>query len=53
MGDSIVRKIDRALSKGDDVVVCFPGAKIEAITERVEKNLGFWQGRIYFSTRKD
>ena len=27
VGDSIVRKSDRALSKGDDVVVCFPGAK--------------------------
>ena len=40
MGDSIVRKSDRALIKGDDVVVCFPGAKIEAITERVEKIVG-------------
>ena len=36
-GDSIVRKIDRVLNKGDDMVVCFPGAKKEAITERVEK----------------
>ena len=27
VGDSIVRKTDRALNKGDDVVVCFPGAK--------------------------
>ncbi|KAI0238044.1 hypothetical protein LSAT2_011326 [Lamellibrachia satsuma] len=33
--DSIVRKTDRGLNKGDDVVVCLPGAKIEAITERV------------------
>ena len=32
MGDSIVRKTDRALNKGDDMVVCFPGAKIEAAT---------------------
>ena len=38
--DSIVRKTDRALSKGDDVVVCFPGAKIEAITERIKKIMG-------------
>ena len=37
MGDSIVRKTDRVLNKVGDVVVCFPGAKIEAITERVEK----------------
>ena len=29
-GDSIVRKTDRVLNKGDDVVVCLPGAKIEA-----------------------
>ena len=36
VGDSIVRKTDIALNKGDDVVVCLPGAKIEAITERVE-----------------
>ena len=36
MGDSIVRKTDRILNSGDDVVVCLPGAKIEAITERVE-----------------
>ena len=36
VGDSIVRKTDRVLDKGDDVVVCLPGAKIEAITERVK-----------------
>ena len=35
-GDSIVRKTDRFLNKGDDVVVCLPGAKIGAMTERVE-----------------
>ncbi|KAI0237070.1 Pre-mRNA-splicing factor 18 [Lamellibrachia satsuma] len=34
VGDLIVRKTDRVLNKGDDVVVCLPGAKIEAITER-------------------
>ena len=31
-GHSIVRKTDRVLNKGDDVMVCLPGAKIEAIT---------------------
>ena len=36
VGDSIVRKTDRILNKGEDVVVCLPGAKIEAITERVK-----------------
>ena len=34
--DSIVKKTDRVLNKGDDVIVCLPGAKIEAITERVQ-----------------
>ena len=34
VGDSIILKT--VLNKGDDVLVCLPGAKIEAITERVE-----------------
>ena len=37
MGDSIVRKADKRLSKGGDVVVCLPGARIEHVTERVEQ----------------
>ena len=37
VGDSIVRKTDRSLSKGKDVVVCLPGARIEHVTERVKK----------------
>ena len=41
MGDSIVRKIDRVLNKGNYVVVCLPGARIEAVTERVQKHRGF------------
>ena len=44
MGDSIVRKTDRVLNKGDDVVVCLPGAKIEAITERVKNIVGSGKG---------
>ena len=52
VGDSIVRKTDRALNKWDDVVVCTPGAQIEAIIQRWI-NLGSWQGRIYFSTCRD
>ena len=39
MGDSILRKTDTTLSKGEDVV-CFPGALIEHVTERVENTLG-------------
>ena len=33
MGDSILRKTDKTLSKGEDVV-CLPGARIEHVTER-------------------
>ena len=44
VGDSIVRKTENALNKGDSMVVCFPGAKIEAVTERVEKIMGPGKG---------
>ena len=44
VGDSIVRNTDRVLNKGDDVVVCLPGAKIEAITERVKNIVGSGKG---------
>ena len=40
VGDSIVRKTDTRLSKWKDVVVCLPGARIEHVTERVEKIMG-------------
>ena len=32
VGDSIVRKTDAILNKGEDVVVCLPGARIEHVT---------------------
>ena len=44
VGDSIVRKMDVRLSKGEDVVVCLPGARIEHVTERVEKIMGRGKG---------
>ena len=44
VGDSIVRKTDRVLNRGDDMVVCLPGAKIEAITERVDNVVGSGKG---------
>ena len=40
VGDSIVRKTDIRFGKGKDVVVCLPGARIEHVTERVEKIMG-------------
>ena len=43
MGDSILRKTDRTLSKGEDFVVCLPGAR-KHVTERVENVLGHSQG---------
>ena len=39
VGDSIVRKTDSRLIKGD-VVVCLPGARIEHVTERIEQVTG-------------
>ena len=45
MGDSIVRQTDSRLSKGEDDVVCLPGARIiEHVTERVEKIMGRGKG---------
>ena len=44
VGDSIIRKTDSRLSKGEDVVVCLPGARIEHVTERVEKIMGGGNG---------
>ena len=44
MGDSIVRKTDTTLRKGEDVVVCLPGARIEHVTERIEQIMGRGNG---------
>ena len=52
VGDSIVRRTNRVLNKGDDVVVCLPGAKIDAITEGT-KHREFGQGWICFTTCRD
>ena len=38
------RKTDKRLSKEEDVVVCLPGARIEHVTERVEKIMGRGKG---------
>ena len=50
-GDSTVRKTDRVLNNRDDMVVCLPGAKIEAITERVQNIVGSGKGgSVYVGT---
>ena len=38
MGDSIVRKTGARLNKGEDVVVCLSGARIEHVTERESRD---------------
>ena len=44
MWETIFRKTDSRLSKGKDVVVCLPGARIEHVTERVEQIMGRGNG---------
>ena len=44
VGDSIIRKTDSRLSKGEDVVVCLPGARMEHVAERAEKIMGRGNG---------
>ena len=41
---SEIRIVTTTLSKGADVFVCLPGARIEHVTERVENVLGHGQG---------
>ena len=54
VGDSIVRKTDTRLSRGEDVVVCLPGARIEHVTERVEQVMGRgYGGSILVHVRTD
>ena len=43
-GELIVWKTDKALNKGDELVMHFPRAKTDDITERVEKVLGPGKG---------
>ena len=50
VGDSIVRKTYTRLGKGKDVVVCLPGARIEHVTERVEKIMGRGNGGTFLGT---
>ena len=52
VGDSIVRKTDTRLSKGQDVVVCLPGARIEHVTESREDH-GKRKGRNHSGSRRD
>ena len=54
VGDSIVRKTDARLNKGDDVVVCLPGARIEHVTERESgEDNGKKKWRNHSGSRRD
>ena len=53
MGHSILRKTDRTLSKGEDVVACLPGARIEHVIEQVEIVSGHGQGGSIFVHLRD
>ena len=44
MGSSMLRKTYMTLSKGEDVVVCISGARIQHVTERVKNILRHGQG---------
>ena len=40
MGDSIIRRVDKSVNRGDDITVCLPGAKIEDIAEKAGQVMG-------------
>ena len=40
MRDSIIRKVDTIVNRGDDITVCLPGAKIEDIAENEGQVMG-------------
>ena len=40
IGDSIIRKVDKIVNRGDDITVCLPGAKVEDIAEKAGQVMG-------------
>ncbi|KAI0213138.1 hypothetical protein LSAT2_001869 [Lamellibrachia satsuma] len=40
VGDSIIRKVDKIVNRGDDITVCLPGAKVEDIAEKAGQVMG-------------
>ena len=40
MGDSIIRKVDKIVNRGDDITECLPGAKIQDIAEKAGQVMG-------------
>ena len=44
MWDSIIRKVDKIVNRGDDITVCLPVAKIEDIAEKAGQVMGGGRG---------
>ena len=40
VGDSIIRKVDKIVNRGDDISVCLPRAKIENVAEKAGQVMG-------------
>ena len=40
MGESIIRKVDKIVNRGDDITVCLSGANIEDIAEKAGQVTG-------------
>ena len=40
MGDSIIKKVDKIVNRGDDITVYLPGAKIEDVAEKAGQVTG-------------
>ena len=40
MGDSIIRKVDKIVNRGNDITLCLPGAKIDDIAEKAGQVMG-------------
>ena len=46
MGDSIIRKVDKIVNKGDDITLCLPGAKLEDIAGKAGQVMGGGTGGV-------
>ena len=40
MGDSIIKKVDKIVNRGDDITVCLSGTKIEDVAEKAGQVTG-------------
>ena len=40
LGDSTIRKLDKVVNRGEDIMVCLPGAKIEDVAEKAGQVMG-------------